>query len=112
MLKFVAKTLKKMVRGRDFVARYGGEEFALILPAALLSGAKKVGEHIRCTMSEGRLKKASPAEDLGTVTVSIGVASYQPGESSEDFIRRSAQALYSAKKNGKNCVATEKAKEH
>ncbi len=112
VLKFVAKTLQKMVRGRDLIARYGGEEFAIILPEAPLNGARKVGEQIRCTLSEGRLKKVSTSEDLGTVTVSIGVASYQPCESSEDLIRRSDQALYSAKKNGKNCVVIEKAEEH
>lgn len=107
VLKFVAQKIRDLVRGRDFLARFGGEEFAVLLPQTSLSGARVVAEGIRGYFAKSPLKGSATSRNLGTITVSIGVASYRPGEASDEFIRRSDEALYSAKKHGRNCVTAE-----
>jgi diguanylate cyclase len=107
ILRFIAKKIKELVRGRDCAARFGGEEFAVILPKTPLAGAEVVAETIRMFFSKTRLRAVSTSKNLGTVTVSIGVACYRQGEPSEQFIGRSDQALYLAKNTGRNRVATE-----
>jgi diguanylate cyclase len=105
-LKFVAKKIREMVKGGDFLARFGGEEFAVILPRTHLAGAEAVAENIRSFFAKTSLRAVEAAKNLGVVTVSVGVAYYRPGESSKDFIHRSDQALYLAKNAGKNRVIT------
>lgn len=107
VLKTVTRKAKEIVRGRDFLARYGGEEFTAILPQTPLSGAKTVAENIRDFFERTKLKIVSSSKNLGKVTVSIGAAQYKPGETMENFIDRSDQALYFAKNTGRNRVATE-----
>jgi diguanylate cyclase len=107
VLKFVTKKTKEIVRGRDFLARFGGEEFAVILPGTPLEGAKTVAENIRSFFAQANLKSTLTSKKLGMITVSIGAASYRPGEPAQDFIDRCDQALYVAKNTGRNRVATE-----
>jgi diguanylate cyclase len=107
VLKTVARKVKEVVRGRDFLARFGGEEFVVILPQTPLSGAKTVAENIRDYFYRTGLKIVSSSKKLGKVTVSIGAAQYKSGEAVEKFIGRSDQALYFAKNAGRNRVATE-----
>ena len=107
ILRFVAKKIKEMVRGNDYLARFGGEEFVVILPQTPLAGAKIVAESIRNFFARTKLKAVSTAGNLGTVTMSIGVAGYRDGESPDQFISRADQALYFAKTTGRNLVATE-----
>ena len=106
VLKFVARKIKEVVKGRDFLARVGGEEFAVILPQTPLAGAATVAENIRSFFAATSLKAVTRGKNLGTVAVSIGVACSRPGESAREFIQRSDQALYAAKKTGKNRVVT------
>jgi diguanylate cyclase len=101
-LTFVAKKIKKMVKGGDFLARFGGEEFAVILPRTHLAGAEAVAENIRSFFPKTSLRAVEAAKNLGVIMVSVGVACYRPGESSKEFIHRSDQALYLAKNAGKN----------
>ncbi len=107
VLKFVAKKIMDIVRGRDFFARYGGEEFAVLLPQTPLSGAETVGEHIRRFFAESPIKTVSESVKLGSITVSIGAACYRPGEVFEELITRADKALYYAKNTGRNRVVTE-----
>jgi diguanylate cyclase len=107
VLKFMARKTKEIVRGRDYLARFGGEEFAVILPHTPLSGAEVVAESIRKFFAQATLKSVATAKRLGSMTVSIGVASYRPGEPLEHLINRSDLALYSAKNTGKNRVVAE-----
>ena len=107
VLKFVAKKVKEIVRGRDFFARFGGEEFVVLLPHTSLEGAKGAAENIRSFFAKSNLKAVSTSENLGKITVSIGAGLYRPGEPFEKFIARTDQALYFAKNNGRNRVATE-----
>ena len=107
VLKFVARRIKEIVRGRDFFARYGGEEFAVLLPQTPLSGAAIVAENIRRFFSESAIKTVSESVKLGNITVSIGAACYHTGETFQELITRSDKALYHAKNKGRNRVATE-----
>jgi len=107
VLRFVARKVKEIVRGRDFLARFGGEEFVVILPQTPLPGAKTVGENIRRFFAQSKLKAVATSKNLGTITVSIGAACYRPAEPLAKFIDRSDQALYFAKNTGRNRVATE-----
>ncbi|MBW2492394.1 MAG: diguanylate cyclase [Deltaproteobacteria bacterium] len=107
VLKIVARKVKEVVRGRDFLARFGGEEFVVILPQTPLSGANTVAENIRDFFDRTKLKVVSTSKDLGKITVSIGAAKYRYGEPIKEFIDRSDQALYFAKNTGRNHVATE-----
>ncbi len=107
ILKIMAKNMQKSVRGNDFTARIGGEEFAVILPKTPLMGAMTVAETLRASVAQLKLEKKAKSESLGTITVSIGVAQYRPGEAMEDLINRADKALYFAKNAGRNRVATE-----
>ena len=105
VLRLVSHTLKTSIKGRDTAARYGGEEFAIILPETSGEDAFKVAEHIREAIMAKELIKRSTGENLGRITVSIGVAEALPDEIIPDLIERSDKALYVAKDTGRNlCV--------
>jgi diguanylate cyclase len=103
VLRHLAKTLQKSVRGEDHVARYGGEEFAVILPRANATSAGTVGENIRHALTREPLwLDVSPP--MNSITVSIGVSCYEPGDPLAEWVGRSDAALYRAKREGRNCV--------
>lgn len=70
VLKFVAKNIRKVVRGNDFVARIGGEEFAVILPKTPLMGAMTVAENVRASIARLKLERKGKSEKLEMITVS------------------------------------------
>ena len=107
VLKLVAKTLHDLVKGKDTPARYGGEEFAIIFPDTTSGGATAVAENIRKSVASKRTVKKGSDEQIGNITMSMGVTSYQPGESAAEFVERADQALYTAKKLGRNGVICE-----
>jgi two-component system cell cycle response regulator len=89
----------------DFVSRYGGEEFVLVLPETPGDGATVVAEKVRSTVrAEPFAGEGDPALQ---VTVSVGVASYPiDGLSAEDLLRAADQAMYRAKRAGRDRVET------
>jgi|TARA_R110002050_G_scaffold109729_4_gene220918 diguanylate cyclase len=105
VLAYVALAMKNTVKGDDLVARYGGEEFVVMLPNAKLNDAVKVAEKIRerislKQLSIGKEKK----QNLGHITVSIGVATINTGDDVDTLLSRADEQLYKAKAAGKNCV--------
>ena len=104
VLRFVASTLKDTITGKDIAARYGGEEFAVILPQTGLAGASQLAEQIRQTLAGNRIRLKATGVFLGSITVSIGCAEYQPPEPAGDLMRRVDDALYQAKRKGRNRV--------
>ncbi|MFT6977055.1 MAG: diguanylate cyclase [Shewanella psychromarinicola] len=105
VLAYVALAMKNTVKGDDLVARYGGEEFVVMLPNAKLNDAVNVAEKIRerislKQLSIGKEKK----QNLGHITVSIGVATIQTGDDIDTLFYRADEQLYIAKSAGKNCV--------
>lgn len=107
VLRFVAKRIKEIVRGKDMLARFGGEEFVLILPQTAMPGALVVAESIRGFFAQTTLAQVTTSKKLGKITVSIGAACYRKGEQPEELIARADQALYAAKKGGRNRVHKE-----
>lgn len=85
----------------DSFGRYGGEEFLLILPQTTLAGAQVKAERIRASIEA--LRFDSLPEGI-RVTVSIGLAEFQAGETTDDTLARADKALYQAKEAGRNRV--------
>ena len=104
VLRLVASCLSENVKGRDTAARYGGEEFAVVLRGVGLDAATRIAEQIRETVETKKLIKRSTGDVLGTITISIGVANFAPGETVETVVRRADACLYGAKHNGRNMV--------
>jgi diguanylate cyclase len=107
VLRLMAKVLREQVREIDLPARYGGEELIVVLPTADLATCTAIAERIRRSIAECRMTRRSTGEALPGITVSIGVAQFQGGESMADLIDRCDRALYLAKKMGRNRVVTE-----
>jgi diguanylate cyclase len=104
VLRFVASTLKRCLKGKDMAARFGGEEFAVILPQTALIGAEAIAEQIRQAVSSGVLKETSNGREYGKVTISIGIAQFRWNELPNELIQRTDRALYLAKDRGRNRV--------
>lgn len=104
VLKFVADILKKNTKGQDLAARYGGEEFAIALPNTSIWNAQTVAENIRATIAKKRLHNKTGNQDLGVITMSFGVAEFEPGMSGETLFQEADSALYEAKRSGRNRV--------
>ncbi len=107
VIRFVASTIKRQAHGQAIAARYGGEEFVLVLPEHTLQQATNVAEHIRRTVEEAKLVRSDTKEPLSQITLSCGIARYRPSEDASDWLERADQALYHAKKHGRNQVVHE-----
>lgn len=103
----VAKTIKETIyRAEDFVGRYGGEEFLVVMPNTRLESGIKVAKRIQSAINEmGIVHEYN--NNIGIITVSIGVAMSEPeqiGVSIEDLINQADKAMYEAKNNGRNQI--------
>lgn len=107
VLRLVALSLKDNVKGADLAARYGGEEFAVLLPDTSLRQATTVAEHIRGAVMGRELMRRSTGENLGRITISIGVATLHPADTAASLIERADNCLYAAKRSGRNRVICE-----
>ena len=108
VLREVAHHFKAVIRLPDFAARYGGEEFALVLPETPLDGGILVAERLRRAIESMKMTNPSVVnknpEPLN-FSVSIGVSNFpDDGSSPNDIINRADQALYKAKRKGRNRV--------
>ncbi len=103
LLREVAGVIKGRVRAGDLACRYGGEEFSLIVAEVDTEGTLKCVESIRETIKH--LSLHHRGQTLGTITVSAGIAAYPAhADNSEDLIRAADEALYQAKKAGRDCT--------
>lgn len=108
VLKLVARTIQDSVKmGRDTAARYGGEEFAVILPGCRLAEGIEVADTIRRLVASRKVLNRRTGQVLGQVTLSVGVAEYEFGESLGAFLHRADEALYLAKHQGRNAVKSQ-----
>lgn len=99
-----AERLKRSVRPMDVVCRQGGEEFIVIMPETPLEAACAVAERVRHSVAEDGFVLGNDGAEI-EVTVSAGVATDTTGRSSaEDILRKADDALYDAKKSGRNQV--------
>jgi diguanylate cyclase len=111
VLKVVASTIIRAVKGADLPCRFGGEEFAVLLPDTPLDGAVTVAENIRRALERSRIVKPRTGEALGQVTISVGVTRLLAGEAPEAALARADAALYAAKQNGRNRIEVRAAPE-
>lgn len=108
LLVKVARILDAVVDGSSFAARYGGEEFSIIVANAEIYKAVEVAEEIRARVAAGKWSYSRGRENRTlSATVSMGVAEYRPEDTAESIVGRADQALYYAKKHGRDQVRTE-----
>jgi diguanylate cyclase len=106
VLRLVAARLKSSVRDGE-IARYGGEEFAVILYNKSIQIGKLIAERIRVSIESAEMRVRSSGASIGRVTVSIGVSQLKPRLTAADIIQSADEALYAAKRKGRNCVVLE-----
>lgn len=94
VLKRVAQEAAGELRSGDILGRFGGEEFVIVLPDAPAEVASRVANRVRTAIEAGNTNPA--------VTISVGVAELAHGESADALLRRADQALYAAKRAGRN----------
>jgi len=97
--------MTKWGHGLPFASRYGGEEFVVLLPGTPLADAAAAAERLRQVTE--RSKFSAPSGEPIPVTVSVGVATFTPGDTEESFVGRADAALYRAKAAGRNRVIDE-----
>ena len=106
-LRKIASLINGAIRETDIVGRYGGEEFAIILLHADLIRMAEVSERIRRTIEETPFPNEE-LQPLGRITVSMGGSCLSDGmETIENLIRSADDALYRAKRSGRNQIAIE-----
>ena len=102
-LRKIAETVREQLRDADLPCRYGGDEFCVLLPETELSGAQVIAERIRDAVAARSI--GTEGESLHT-TISVGVAAFPDHDSGElkGLLRNADEALYRAKRAGRNCV--------
>lgn len=101
VLKIIAGELSKRLRKTDFLARFGGEEFVLLVPSTPLEGGRQLLETLRAGV------ESCPFHFRGepvTITLSSGLTAFTSGDSSDAVFARADQALYRAKREGRNRI--------
>ncbi len=98
VLTEIANLVKNNIRSTDIFARWGGEEFVILAPNINKEQAKMLAEKIRKLIAHHRFKY------VDHVTVSLGVTEFLPSDNKESFIKRADEALYLAKRKGRNRV--------
>jgi diguanylate cyclase (GGDEF)-like protein len=124
VLREVARRIKQNIRGSeaaggtkradvDIASRYGGEEFIIIMPEAAAAGAAIAAERLRAVFEAEVGRTVGLTDENGQawkVTGSFGVAGFAPGLEPDSFIRRADEAVYEAKRAGKNRVLVTEAR--
>jgi diguanylate cyclase (GGDEF)-like protein len=98
VLKDLADISQHIIREYDTIARWGGEEFIILLPETDMDGAFSVAQKIRVTLQEHK------GENYPNITASFGVAQLINIDTKDTLIKKADNALYDAKKNGRNQV--------
>jgi diguanylate cyclase (GGDEF)-like protein len=101
-IAFIGKVISQNIRQTDLAGRLGGEEFGVYLSGGNVETARTVSEHIRQDVMH---LKFDNQKKRYTLTVSIGVATHHAGEVPSEFMKVADKNLYTAKSNGRNCIA-------
>src|SRR5690606_14332591 len=101
VLRWVAQVLSKSIRPYDTLGRYGGEEFLLVIPGSTLEEARAIANRAREAVERDVLTLDGKPLPL---TISAGVAAWDPGIDDETLLRIADDALYRAKEGGRNRV--------
>ena len=104
VLKELSARLQEIVRGQDLAARLGGEEFLIVVTNATEDNAQLVAERIREDIAGVPMTATTPSGSLD-ITVSVGVAMRESAyETPDEQLKRADEALYAAKRGGRDCV--------
>jgi len=99
---YILQTLPRIVKGKlreiDYLVRWGGEEFVVIIPETDMVKAEVLAERIR------KAVEGYQFNDVGTVTISLGVTQFREDDSEDTLIKRADDAMYAAKGKGRNRV--------
>lgn len=98
VLKDLVDRVDEIVRDVDVLSRWGGEEFTILMPRTNQTGAMKMAERCRHVVEKTLF------DEVGPVTVSIGVTCFLADDNERKFFKRADDALYQAKSEGKNRV--------
>ncbi len=107
VLRLVARSMSDCVKGQDTIARYGGEEFGIILPRTRLEDGIRLGDQIRRHVASKKIVNRRTGTELGQITMSLGAAQLRGDDGPASLVQRADDALYFAKRNGRNRVASE-----
>lgn len=103
VLRDVAQILQDNIRGIDLAARFGGEEFIILMPKTNKEGARAAAEKLRLCVAEREFMGAAESQPEGHLTLSLGIAEFpEDADSLETLQEQADQALYQAKKDGRN----------
>ncbi|MEG6509754.1 PleD family two-component system response regulator [Methyloligella sp. 2.7D] len=109
VLKEFASRIRRGIRGIDLACRLGGEEFVVVMPDTDLARAFQVAERLRDGIASSPFYVGTEADALD-ITASVGVASFEfPDDTPEIILKRADQALYCAKRDGRNKVVADAA---
>ncbi|HSX71322.1 MAG TPA: diguanylate cyclase, partial [Pseudomonas sp.] len=105
VLQHVGQLLRELLPARGVAARYGGEEFCVILHDCFdLETVGEFAERLRQKIQSLRVKVRSTDKVLDTITASFGLALAEPGDTFDSLVTRADDALYQAKRNGRNQI--------
>ena len=99
VLREVASLMRESFRATDYLGRYGGEEFAAVLVNSDRMGAHRLAERMRHATE---IKRMDTSAGPFSVTMSLGIALAEEGMEPEEVLKRADEALYRAKKSGRN----------
>jgi two-component system cell cycle response regulator len=108
VLREFAIRIRKSIRGIDLACRYGGEEFVVVMPETDLAVATMVAERLRRRIASEAFPIQQGARSVD-VTISIGIAALGRDDNAASVIKRADQALYRAKRDGRNRVVPDAA---
>jgi two-component system cell cycle response regulator len=109
VLREFALRIRKSIRNIDLACRYGGEEFVIVMPETDTGVAAMVGERLRRSIA-GQPFPVQQGMKLLNVTLSIGIAALNgAGDTAPALLKRADQALYRAKRDGRNRVVADAA---
>jgi diguanylate cyclase len=110
VLATIGERLGGMVRNTDFAGRYGGEEFVIMLEGTKVSAAREKLTEFLATVARSRFEYQKSGQPCQLqFTLSCGLTEYHSEDTREDLVSRADEALYEAKRNGKNRVEVRKA---
>jgi len=98
VLRLVAKVTARQLRDVDILARWGGEEFMIVATSTSEQEIAVLAERVRQAIASQEFP------DVGRVSASFGFGQFRVGETQKDFLKRVDDALYAAKKAGRNCT--------
>ena len=102
VIEIIAGIIKNSLRKTDLAGRYGGEEFIVILPQTNLSTGEQIAERIRCNIESARMI-GHRGQCFG-ITISQGLSCLKKNDTTITMVSRADDALYKAKRNGRNRV--------